>query len=221
MIEIHNLNKYYKIGENKFHVLKDINFSIIRGEMISIQGRSGAGKSTLLNILGCLDTYDSGNYLFDGISVGGLNDHKTAILRNSKIGFILQDFSLINQKSVLFNTVLPLYFNKTRYSEMKQSAVKVLQLVDISDQINKNVNQLSGGQRQRVAIARSIINKPDIILADEPTGALDSITSNQIMEVLASLNRNGMTIIIVTHDDKIAEWCSKKYNMEDGILYEK
>lgn len=221
MIKITALNKYYTIGDSRFHALKNIDFELPEGEMVSIQGRSGAGKSTMLNILGCLDTFDSGNYFFDDINVSQLSDSRAAKLRNEKIGFILQDFSLINQKSVLFNTMLPMYFGRTPYREMKAKAMNLLERLGVVDQAAKEVSRLSGGQRQRVAIARALVSEPELILADEPTGALDTKTSGAIIEVLADLNRCGISIIIVTHDDHVAELCPRRYYMEDGMLYEK
>lgn len=224
MLEIKDLNKYYSIGkgkENKFHALKDINLSIADGEMVAIQGKSGAGKSTLLNILGLLDNYDSGSFMIDDIEVKNLKDGQAAKIRNQKIGFVLQDFSLIDSKSVIMNVMLPLFFDKSDYKDMKERAKKALSLVGIEDQINKKTNQLSGGQRQRVAIARALVTNPSIILADEPTGALDSETSKQIMELLTKLNSSeNITVIVVTHDDKVAEYCQRKIIISDGELSE-
>lgn len=221
MIRISALNKYYTMGDNRFHALKDINFNLLDGDMVAIQGRSGAGKSTMLNIFGCLDTFDSGEYFFNGINVGRLSDSKAAKLRNEKIGFILQDFSLINQKSVLFNTMLPMYFGRTPYREMKKKAMTLLERLGVVDQAVKEVSRLSGGQRQRVAIARALVSEPQLILADEPTGALDTKTSAAIMEVLVDLNRDGISLIIVTHDDTVATLCPRRYYMEDGMMYER
>ncbi len=218
MIEVTGLNKYYPIGHEKFHALNDISFSIEDGESVAVQGKSGAGKSTLLHILGCLDRFDSGSYRLDGIDVGRLNDGQAAKLRNDKIGFVLQDFSLINNKSVLFNTMLPLYFNKTPMRKMKRMAEEMLGLVGLYDQMGKKANQLSGGQRQRVAIARAMINQPSIILADEPTGALDTETSRQIMDLLLSLNKKGVTLVVVTHDDAVAGCCQRRILIQDGKI---
>lgn len=221
MLEIKKLNKFYKIGDKPFHALRDINLSIAKGDMVSIMGRSGAGKSTLLNIIGCLDNFDSGSYMFDGENINIMNDTQKAKIRNTKIGFVLQNFSLINYKSVLFNTMLPLYFGKVPYKNMKNMAVELLDKLGIADQANKNVSQLSGGQRQRAAIARALITSPELILADEPTGALDSRTADNIMALLEDLNQSGLSVLIVTHDDRVAMRCPKWYWMEDGVLYEK
>jgi putative ABC transport system ATP-binding protein len=218
MIKIRNLNKFYRIGSEQFHALKNIDLEINTGEMVAIQGRSGAGKSTLLNIIGCLDNYNSGAYKFNNIEIRELNDSKLAKFRNQYIGFVLQDFSLLNQKSVLFNTSLPLYFNKTPYSKIKKSATEALDSVGILDQIKKKANQLSGGQRQRVAIARAIINNTPVILADEPTGNLDSTTADEIINIFKRLNSEGKTIIIVTHDDYIASFCNRIITINDGKI---
>lgn len=225
MIEIKNLNKYYTVGKGKnktqFHALKDINLSICEGKSVALQGKSGAGKSTLLNILGLIDNYDSGTFMLDGIDVGQLKDTAAAHTRNQKIGFVLQDFSLIDSKSVLINTMLPLYFTKCSTEEMKTRAMSALSAVGIEDQADKKTIQLSGGQRQRVAIARALITNPKLILADEPTGSLDGETSKQIMDLLMTLNREkGITLIVVTHDDEIAQYCEKKILIEDGKLIE-
>lgn len=218
MIEMTSLNKYYAYGGGKFHALKNINLTVQEGESVAIQGKSGAGKSTLLHILGCLDSFDSGSYKLDGTEIKSLGDGKASRLRNEKIGFVLQDFSLINHKSVLFNVTLPLYFGKVSSREMKKRAEEALSLVGIPEQIHKKVSQLSGGQRQRVAIARAIISRPSLLLADEPTGALDSETSKQIMELLKSMNRQGITMIVVTHDDAVAAYCNRRVLMQDGNL---
>ena len=219
MIEISKLNKYYKIGNDKMHALKDITLNIQNGEMLAIMGKSGAGKSTLMNMIGLLDKYDSGNLKIDGIEVSMLGDSKLAKLRNEKIGFVMQDFSLLEQKTVLMNVMLPLYFNnRYNFSNMKKIAMEMLQRVGIAEQANKKANQLSGGQKQRVAIARAIVNDPSFILADEPTGALDTQTSAEIMALFKNLNDDGKTIIIITHDMNIADFCQRKIEISDGRL---
>lgn len=221
MLEIKKLNKFYKIGDRPFQALRDIDLSMAKGVMVSIMGRSGAGKSTLLNVIGCLDNFDSGSYMLDGEDVGRMNDTQKAGIRNTRIGFVLQNFSLIPYKSVLFNTMLPLYFGKVPYKKMKSMAMELLDRLEIVDQADKNVSQLSGGQRQRAAIARALITSPELILADEPTGALDSKTAEHIMALLEDLNREGISLLIVTHDDRVAKRCPRRYWMEDGVLYEK
>ena len=218
MIQIKHLSKRWGTKENVFYALKDINLEIKEGSLIAIQGKSGAGKSTLLHIMGCLDTFEEGEYLLDGISVKKMRDGQLAKLRNEKIGFVLQDFSLINQRSVLFNVMLPMFFNKTPYKKMKTIALEALETVGIPEQAKKMANQLSGGQRQRVAIARAIANKPSIILADEPTGSLDTQTSAQIMNLFTELNKQGMSILIVTHDQNVAEYCSEIITISDGKI---
>ena len=219
MITIQGLCKDYPMeGGAPFHALKDIDLRVEKGEFVSICGRSGSGKSTLLNVIGCLDTYQKGSYRFLGLDVGKLNDSKAATLRNRHIGFVLQDFSLINNKTVLFNVMLPLYFGKTPYREMKGKALKALEKVGLAEQAHKRANQLSGGQRQRVAIARAIVGEPELVLADEPTGALDSGTSAQIMGLLQGMNDSGITILVVTHDETVAGYCRRKIVISDGMI---
>ena len=219
MIEISKLNKYYQIGNSKFHALKDIDLDIKDGEMLAVTGKSGAGKSTLMNIIGLLDSYDSGSLKIDGVEASGLRDSRLAKLRNQKIGFVMQDFSLLEHKSVLMNVMLPLYFNnKYNFREMKKLAMDALKKVGITEQASKKVNQLSGGQKQRVAVARAIINEPSFILADEPTGALDTQTSAEIMALFKNLNDDGKTIIIITHDMNIADSSQRKIEISDGRL---
>lgn len=220
MIELSGINKYYKYNKKKnYHALKDIDLKIEDGEFVAIIGRSGAGKTTLLNIIGLLDNYDSGKYLIDGQNTQGMNDTKLSKLRNEKIGFVLQDYALIENKSVMINVMLPLFFNKKyNFSKMQQVSIKVLEKLGIDDQSKKKVNQLSGGQKQRVAIARAIVNNPSFILADEPTGALDTKTSAEIMDLFKALNAEGKTVIIITHDPNVAEACKRKIEISDGKL---
>lgn len=222
MIEISQLNKYYKIGKGKMHALKDINLTINEGESLAIQGKSGAGKSTLMHIIGLLDSYDSGSLKIDGQEIKGLGDSKLAKIRNQKIGFVMQDFSLLDHKTVIMNVMLPLFFNsKYNFTKMNKLALEALKRVGIEDQAKKKANQLSGGQRQRVAIARAIISNPQIILADEPTGALDSETSVEIMNLLKELNeKNGITLIVITHDNSVADYCKRKIIIKDGSILE-
>ncbi|MGN0537439.1 MAG: ABC transporter ATP-binding protein [Acutalibacteraceae bacterium] len=216
MIKINKLNKSYITTQ----ALKDVSLTIEDGEMVAIIGKSGAGKSTLLHILGCLDNFDSGEYILDGTDVRTLSNRKKAKLRNKNIGFVFQDFSLIPYRSVKFNVMLPLFFCKYSYKKMKEQAHLLLEKLDIASQENKKVNQLSGGQKQRVAIARAMINNPNIILADEPTGALDTRTSAEIMEVFKQLNEEGKTVIIITHDPVVADACKRKIEISDGQILE-
>ena len=220
MIELSGINKYYKYNKKKnYHALRDVNLKIYDRDFVAIIGRSGAGKTTLLNIIGLLDNYDSGKYLIDGQNTQGMNDTKLSKLRNEKIGFVLQDYALIENKSVMSNVMLPLFFNKKySFSEMQNVSKKVLEKLGIQDQSHKKVNQLSGGQKQRVAIARAIVNDPSFILADEPTGALDTQTSAEIMELFKSLNDEGKTVIIITHDPTVADACKRKIEISDGKL---
>ena len=219
MIELNRLNKYYKVGKQKFHALKDIDLTVGDGEMVAVIGKSGAGKTTLLNILGLVDTWDSGSYTLDGTDVKSLSDRSLAKMRNEKIGFVLQDFALIEDQTVLFNVSLPLLLgNKVRFVDVKPKAISALEKVGLLDQRNKKVGQLSGGQKQRVAIARAMINEPSLILADEPTGALDTGTGLEIMELLRQRNESGTTVIIITHDEAISMSCGRIVRIGDGML---
>jgi putative ABC transport system ATP-binding protein len=218
MIELKGVSKIYKIENNPFYALRDIDLTIQKGEMVAIQGRSGAGKSTLMHILGCLDTFDTGSYILDGEDISKMKPAKLAELRNTKFGFVLQDFSLINHKTSLYNVMAPLLFSKVSYRSIKPRARKALEDLGLGSQIKKEVIKMSGGQRQRVAIARAIVNNPPVILADEPTGNLDSTTANDIMEIFTKLHKEGKTIIIVTHDDKVASFCDRIITISDGKI---
>ena len=218
MIEMQDINKIYRQGNNEFYALKNINLTINKGESIAILGKSGSGKSTLLNIMGGIDNANSGKYLFENLDVLHMDTNKLAHFRNENIGFIVQDYALLSQKTVLFNTMLPLLFSKVPYKKIKNMALEVLKMLDIEEMADKNVNQLSGGQKQRVAIARALVNNPKLILADEPTGALDSKTSAQIMQVLSQINKKGVTLIVVTHDRQIADYCQKQIYIADGEI---
>lgn len=218
MIEMKNLGKTYGSKENATVALDHINLAIGQGEFVAIMGKSGAGKSTLLHILGGLDTFDSGEYRLMGKSVGTLKDKSLSRLRNETIGFVMQDFALISEKTVLFNTMLPLFFDKTPWSKMKAQGLAALERVGIQELAKKRVNQLSGGQKQRVAIARAIVKKPPLLLADEPTGSLDSETGKSIMEILTALNGQGTTIVLVTHDEDVAACCKRKIFLSDGKI---
>lgn len=219
MIRIENINKFYKLGKGRFHALKDVSLEIGDGEFVSVEGRSGAGKTTLLHILGCLDSFDSGTYLLNGKSVGKMGDRQLAAVRNREIGFVMQDFALVAQEDVLFNVMLPLYFSKTKHSRMKDLAAEKLERVGLSDQIGKKVSQLSGGQKQRVAIARALVAGSGIILADEPTGALDSGTGREVMELLSGINREqGTTVVVITHDAEVASYAGRRIVLADGVV---
>ena len=218
MIRISNLCKEYRSKGTHFTALKNISLEIDAGESVAIMGKSGAGKTTLLNIIGGIDSFDSGEYYLNGKSMRGLKDAESAKIRNKTIGFVIQDFALIEDKPVLFNAALPMYFSKTPWSKMQERAKDVVDIVGSAEQANKKVNQLSGGQKQRAAIARAIVNSPQVILADEPTGALDSSTSTDIMKTLMGLNLRGITVIIVTHDDIVAKYCKREIVLADGEI---
>ena len=219
IIELQKINKTYPIGKDKFQALKDVSLTIEKGAMLSIMGPSGSGKTTLLNILGLADHFDSGTYLLEGEDISKLKDTQSAKIRNQKIGFVFQDFCLLQNESALFNVMLPLYFSKVPYRKMRQKAIEALHHVGLPhNQFKKQIKLLSGGQKQRVAIARAIINEPQLILADEPSGALDSESSAQIMELFSKLNQENKTIIIVTHDNTVSSYCKQKIHIRDGII---
>jgi putative ABC transport system ATP-binding protein len=219
LIEIHDLVKDYKLGALSVHALKGVSLEIERGEFVAIMGPSGSGKSTLMNILGCLDKPTSGTYLLDGISVGTLNRDELAGIRGSKIGFVFQQFNLLARTSALENVELPLLYTETPASERRRRAVGALSAVGLAGREEHHPNQLSGGQQQRVAIARALVNDPRIILADEPTGALDTRTSIEIMSIFQRLNRDsGITMILVTHEPDIAAYAGRNIHFRDGRL---
>ena len=219
VIEIKDLVKDYKVGEMLVHVLKGISFEIERGDFVSIMGPSGSGKSTLMNILGCLDKPTSGTYTLDGISVGNLTRDQLAEIRNKKIGFVFQQFNLLARTSAAENVELPMMYTDASARERRERAMKALLAVGLAGREEHQPSQLSGGQQQRVAIARSLVNDPSIILADEPTGALDSRTSIEIMAIFQRLNREkGITMIVVTHDPDVATYSNRSIHFKDGTL---
>lgn len=217
IIKLKDVNKTYP-GAVPLHVLKGINLEISKGELVSIMGASGSGKSTLLNILGILDNYDSGDYYLDGVLIKNLSENKAAELRNRMIGFVFQSFNLISYKNALENVALPLFYQGVSRRKRNALAMEQLERMGLADRAHHLPGELSGGQKQRVAIARSLITNPSIILADEPTGALDSHTSKEVMNVFRQLNTDGMTIIIVTHDPKVGEATNRIIRIEDGII---
>ena len=218
MIEIKNLHKSYHMGKNSLHVLKGINFTVSEGEMVSIMGSSGSGKSTLLNILGILDEADEGTYNLDGTLIKNLNEKVAARYRNKFLGFIFQSFNLINYKSALENVAMPLYYQGVKRNVRVEKAMHYLEKVGLADWASHLPNELSGGQKQRVAIARALASDPKVLLADEPTGALDTKTSYEVMELIQGINDEGKTILIVTHEDDIAHMTKRIVNLKDGII---
>lgn len=218
MIEIRDLHKSYTMGKNSLHVLKGINFDVAEGELVSIMGSSGSGKSTLLNILGMLDEADEGTYTLDGVPIKNLNERIAAIYRNKFLGFIFQSFNLINYKNALDNVALPLYYQGIRRKERVDIAMSYLEKVGLANWATHLPNELSGGQKQRVAIARALASNPKVLLADEPTGALDSKTSYEVMDLIQGINDEGRTILIVTHEPDIAQMTKRIVNLKDGVI---
>jgi putative ABC transport system ATP-binding protein len=219
IIEIKNLRKDYHVGEVTVHALRGVELKIHEGEFVAIMGASGSGKSTMLNIIGCLDKPTSGDYLLDGINVNTMNNDALARFRNKKLGFVFQAYNLLARTTALENVELPLFYNpKIRSRERKEAALRALEAVGLTDRMHHMPNQLSGGQQQRVAIARSLVNDPVLILADEPTGNLDTRTSFEIMELFQDLNDKGRTIVYVTHETDIARFATRNITFRDGKI---
>lgn len=220
MLEISDLHKSYPIGDSNLYVLKGINLSVQTGEMVAIMGSSGSGKSTLLNIIGMLDEADSGDYILDGLPIKNLTEKKAAVYRNKFLGFIFQSFNLINYKNALENVALPLYYQGMKRKERQELAMFHLEKVGLANWAHHLPKELSGGQNQRVAIARALAANPKLLLADEPTGALDTSTSHEIMAFIQQLNDEGKTILMVTHEEDIANMCKRIVRLRDGVILE-
>jgi len=218
MIELQDIRKSYQTGFNTLEVLKGIDLDIEQGEFVSIMGSSGSGKSTLLNIIGILDAYDQGVYRLDGHLIQNLNEKQGALFRNRMIGFVFQSFNLLTFKTAWENVALPLYYQKVERQKRRELALKYLDRVGLRDWADHYPNQLSGGQQQRVAISRALITQPSVILADEPTGALDSKTSYEVMQLFKEVNQQGMTVVLVTHENDIANMTNRIIRLRDGMI---
>ncbi len=218
MIKLKNLHKSYPMGKESLHVLKGLDLYIKKGEFVSIMGSSGSGKSTLLNIVGLLDEHDEGTYHLNGQLIEKLDEKKAAVLRNKFLGFVFQSFNLITYKNALENVALPLYYKGVGRKERQKIALEYLDKVGLKDWANHLPSELSGGQKQRVAIARALVTQPKVVLADEPTGALDSSTSDSVMELLKEINREGMTVFVITHEEDIANQTDRIVRLKDGVI---
>lgn len=218
IIRMEKINKFYRMGEESLHVLKDISFAVEKGDYITILGPSGSGKTTLMNILGCMDTFDSGTYQFEGIELNKYTNNQLSWVRNQKIGFIFQKYNLIPQYTAMQNIIMPLLIRGLTRNEAVKKADEIISFVGLSDRVLHKPNELSGGQQQRVAIARALVTEPSLLLADEPTGSLDSVTGKDILALFKKLNDNGITIIVISHDSKVAEQSKRVISIFDGKI---
>lgn len=218
MIELSNINKYYQMGENKLHVLKDVSFCVEKGDYLAILGPSGSGKSTLMNVIGCMDLADSGEYYLDGEVIHEAKERELAKIRNEKIGFVFQKYHLVPTYNVLQNIVMPLLMRGMSLKEAENESMETIQMLGLADRIRHKPNELSGGQQQRVAIARALVGKPAILLADEPTGALDKNSGIEVLKLFQQLNDMGNTIVMITHDLEVASHAKRIAHIVDGTL---
>jgi putative ABC transport system ATP-binding protein len=218
LIRLQNISRRYQMGTETVHALRDVSLEIQRGEYVAIMGPSGSGKSTMMNLIGCLDTATSGHYELNGTSVSDMDDNQLAEIRNREIGFVFQTFNLLSRSNALHNVELPLIYAGAPSAERRQIALDALTQVGLADRIHHKPNELSGGQRQRVAVARALVNKPSILLADEPTGNLDSKTGAEIMALFDELSRKGNTIILVTHEEDVAKQARRIIRLRDGLV---
>lgn len=220
IIEMRDINKYYQMGAESLHALNDVSLTVNRGDFLAILGPSGSGKSTLMNIIGCMDLPDSGEYLLDGVNIGGCSDNALTQIRNEKIGFIFQKYQLIPKYSVLENIALPLLIRGKSRKEADTLCMEQIRLLGLEERLKHKPSELSGGQQQRVAIARALVGRPSILLADEPTGALDRATGREVLDIFVELNAMGNTIIMITHDEKVAAYARRVVHIVDGKIAE-
>ena len=218
IIEMHGINKYYQMGDEKLHVLKDVDLTVEKGDFLAILGPSGSGKSTLMNIIGCMDTCESGEYFLDGTAIHQCSDAQLTDIRNHKIGFIFQKYQLIPKYSVLQNIAMPILIRGKTRKEAEAQCMETIRLLGLSQRLDHKPSELSGGQQQRVAIARALVGQPSILLADEPTGALDSATGREVLQLFIQLNQMGNTIIMITHDEKVAAYARRTLHIIDGQI---
>ncbi len=220
LIQMEGVNKSYIMGDQELHVLKDVSLTVEKGEFLAILGPSGSGKSTLMNLIGCMDTMNSGTYYLDGIAIHEAKDNQLYEIRNKEIGFVFQKYHLIPTYTVLQNIIMPLIIRGMRYKEAVEECMETIEFIGLADRIKHKPSELSGGQQQRVAIARALISKPAILLADEPTGALDSTSGNEVLKLFQRLNNVGNTIVMITHNLNVAKAARRTVNIIDGVVYE-